>query len=172
MSLEIKTNPEEFRRFHCLLTKQNPNYHPYYFALNSNRKDPIEGVSWKAARLSFEDALDKMQRGFNIGIAGTDTDNLVIIDIDDLKKVNDSKPTLITKSRKRIGMHCFYFSEDEKSDNIFVDSAKQNIATEKCGEVRSSWQYVVVAGSYVPVDPQEKDDDGNLLMERLSLIHI
>lgn len=164
---EIQTKPDEFKKFHQLLVMDKVGYEPFYFALTEHGKEPIGGISWKKAKLTFEQAYAKMKNGFNIGIAGTDVDDLVIIDIDDLSKITDIKPTLISKSRKRIGQHCFYFTKDEITDNIFIDSAKQNIATEKYGEMRSNWQYVVAAGSFVPVNKEEKDDDGNILWDRI-----
>lgn len=151
------TNPEEFKKFHLLLTNGHPEYEPFYFPLNQKSKNPIEGKSWKKNRLKFEDAYRFMEKGFNIGIAGTDKDKLVIMDKDDIEKVGETKPTLSTVSRKRIGQHCFFFSEDKVSDSIFDDSAKQNIATEDYGEIRANWQYVVCAGSYVPVTKEELD---------------
>lgn len=154
--METNTNPEEFRRFHELLTVDAPaGYEPYYFPLERNGKDPIRGMSWKQNRKSFQEAHEMMQRGFNIGIAATSDDPLVIVDIDDLDQVASYKPTLVNQSRKRLGRHCFYFTEDQLGKNIFDNSAKQNIATEDAGEVRANWQYVVAAGSYVPVAPEE-----------------
>ena len=99
-----------------------------------------------------------MREGFNIGIAGTDKDNLCIVDIDNLEAVGGAKTTLTVKSRKQIGRHCFYFTKDEPSQGegaIFNNSAKQNIATEYAGEVRSNWQYVVCSGSFVPCSEEE-----------------
>ena len=67
------------------------------------------------------------------------------------------KPTLTVISRKRIGKHGYYFTKDKPAETIFDDSAKQNIATEVYGEIRAKWQYVVCAGSYVPVSPEEHE---------------
>jgi putative DNA primase/helicase len=150
------TDPAEFGRFHELLMKDAPKgFYPFYFTLEKNGKDPLKGTSWKNSRQSFEDAYKLMEKGFNIGIAATDKDKLVIVDIDDLKQIKDPKPTLMNQSRKRIGRHCFYFTEDSLARTIFDNSAKQNIATEDAGEVRSVWQYVVAAGSFVPCAPEE-----------------
>jgi len=154
--MSVYTDPEEFKKFHELLTADAPEgYQPYYFPLEKNGKDPWKGLSWKQNRKTFEQAYDLMKQGFNIGIAAIDTDPLVIVDIDDLSQVKSHKPTLENQSRKRIGRHCFYFTDDPLATSIFDNSAKQNIATEDAGEVRSNWQYVVAAGSYVPCAPEE-----------------
>lgn len=154
--MSVYTDPEEFKKFHELLTADAPEgYTPYYFPLEKNGKDPWKGLSWKQNRKTFKQAYDLMKQGFNIGIAAIDTDPLVIVDIDDLSQVKSHKPTLENQSRKRVGRHCFYFTDDPLAKTIFDNSAKQNIATEDAGEVRSNWQYVVAAGSYVPCAPEE-----------------
>ncbi len=154
--MSINTDPEEFIKFHCLLTASAPEgYQPFYFPLEKNGKDPWKGNSWKNNRKTVEEAYKLMGLGWNIGIAATDSDPLVIVDIDDLSQVKSHKPTLENQSRKRIGRHCFYFTSDPLAKSIFDNSAKQNIATEDAGEVRANWQYVVAAGSYVPCAPEE-----------------
>ncbi|CAG1004496.1 hypothetical protein METP3_03616 [Methanosarcinales archaeon] len=153
--LSIKTDPEEFKKFHALLTRDRPDFQPFYFPLNPNSKDPLDNKSWKANRITVEQAVKYLEMGFNIGIAATDTDILVLMDADDLEKVGAFKPTLTVISRKRIGKHGFYFTKDKPAETIFDDSAKQNIATEDAGEIRAKWQYVVCAGSYVPVSKEE-----------------
>ena len=155
----IRQNVGEFVRFHRLLTHLSDNYKPYYFALQVNGKEPpLSKLGWKhpSAWLTFEQAVRWMEHGHNIGIAGTNTDKLVIIDVDDeqMIPVTDILPTLSTRSRSRTGRHHFYFthepmySRDEKG--LVIPSAKINIATDEAGEVRSCWQYVVAPGSYVP----------------------
>lgn len=144
----MRTNPEEFKAFHELLTKGRPDYIPHYFKLKPNDKDPDVRGSWKESRLTFEQAYELMKLGSNIGIAGTDADDLVIIDLD-RPGIEDVKPTLRVKSRKRQGWHNFYFTKDPK--------CKKNIPTEEDGEVRTAWQYVVATGSFVPLE-QEKID--------------
>jgi len=156
MGMSVYTDPEELKKFHMLLMADAPRgYTPYYFPLEKNGKDPWKGMSWKQNRKTFNEAYNLMKQGFNIGIAAIDTDPLVIVDIDDLNQIKSHKPTLENQSRKRIGRHCFYFTEDTPAKSIFENSSKQNIATEDAGEVRSNWQYVVAAGSYVPVAPEE-----------------
>lgn len=152
------TDPEEFKKFHQFLTKGKHDYQPFYFPLVKNGKDPLPGISWKNNRKTFSEAYSLMEKGFNIGIAGTDEDNLCIVDIDNLEAVGEAKTTLTVKSRKQIGRHCFYFTDDEPAQGegaIFKNSAKQNIATEKAGEVRANWQYVVCSGSFVPCSERE-----------------
>jgi putative DNA primase/helicase len=144
------TNPEEFKRFHILLVRGAPKgYMPFYFPLEQNGKDPRKNISWKNNRKTFGEAYYLMKKGFNIGIAATSNDPLVIVDVDDLEQVPEIKPTLQVTSRKRIGRHNYYFSPD--------GSAKKNIATKDAGEVRANWQYVVAPGSFVPCSQEEID---------------
>lgn len=143
-SEELKTDIEQFKLFHELLLLNAPNaYKPFYFVCMKENKDPLPGISWKKSGLGFKKACNLMERGYNIGIAGTDYDSLCILDVDEMEKVPDKevKPTLQVFSRKRIGRHNYYFSQD--------GSAKKNISA-NVGELRSSWQYVLTPGSYVP----------------------
>ena len=154
--MSIYTDPGEFKLFHSLLMADAPEgFQPFYFPLEKNGKDPLKGNSWKANRKTFQEAYNLLEKGFNIGIAATEKDPLVIVDIDDLTQVKDPKPTLMNNSRKRVGRHCFYFTDDPVARTVFDNSSKQNIATEEAGEVRAVWQYVVAAGSYVPCAPEE-----------------
>lgn len=148
------TDVLEFRKFHELLLLNAPKgYKPYLFVCQKKGKDPLPGISWKKMRVSFEKACSLMERGYNIGVAGTDLPNdyLCIMDVDDLSQVqaNEIKMTLEITSRKRIGRHYYYFSMDK--------SAKMNIATGDAGELRSVWQYVLAPGSYVPCSAEEKE---------------
>ena len=137
------TKPEEFKKFNKLLTHNTP-WKPWYFKLRVD-KDPLEGISWKAlsSKMSPRQAYNWMKAGYNIGIAATNMDPLVIIDVDDVTMIPDSmmKPTLTVTSRKRLGRHYFYLTEDAR--------CKVNIPTDEYGEMRAMWQYVVAPGSYV-----------------------
>jgi len=151
----MTTNPEEFRLFHRLLTKGRPTYQPFYIVLRSGGKVPLgERGSWKGAGVSFEEAKKWMAKGFNIGLAGTGDDGLVIIDEDKEGTFNDAKPTLTVRTRRRTGRHRFYFTEDRNcKTNITVNDP--NDKNESLGELRTSWQYVVVAGAFVTTDTKE-----------------
>ena len=142
------TDPAMFERFHKALTSERQGYTPWYFLLSKGLKDPVAGISWKQleGRLSFEQALKKMRAGHNIGIAATGMDPLCIVDIDDITATPDEivKPTLTTRSRKRIGRHYFYFTDDPR--------CKENLPTDSKGEIRSSFEYVVAPGSFVLCD--------------------
>lgn len=151
----MSTNPEEFKKFHTLLTQSSPKeYIPHYFELNKNDKDPATKGSWKtaSARLSYVEALKLLEKGSNIGIAGTDDDILSIVDVDDIKKTPLSalKPTLTSRTSKRVGFHGIYFNPPNTQK-------LPNIATGGYGEVRSKWQYVVAAGSFVPRSKEHID---------------
>ena len=149
-SVANKTDPEEFKKFHVLLMINAPKlYKPYYLALQKQGKEPLPGINWKKTPKTYEQALSLMRKGFNIGIAGTDSDYLCIMDVDDLSQVrlDQIKPTLQITSRKRMGRHYYYFSLDR--------SAKKNIPTRDAGELRTTWQYVLAPGSYVPCGEKE-----------------
>ena len=127
-------------------------YKPHYFLIQRNGKVPDgreilrrsnKNASWKEehARLDIIHALAWIEKGGNIGIAGTD--GLVNIDIDDEKYIDLLPITLTAISRSRKGRHGFYWKHpDEKILPL-------NIPTDY-GEVRADWQYVLAPGSYVP----------------------
>jgi hypothetical protein len=143
------TRPDELRRFVELLVEDAPaDYEPHLIKLRKGSKAPALDREWKQhdARLSLDDAVELMQQGHNIGIAGTDTDPLVNIDVDDDDRTTpDELPgTLRARSRSRTGWHAWGFDE-----HAGTDDAIPNIATGTAGEVRSSWQYVVAPGSMV-----------------------
>jgi putative DNA primase/helicase len=142
----------EFIAFIKLLGQSAPDLVPWLIRLNPAGKDPIEGVSWKDptyGRLTIYQAIDYMKHGGNVGIAGTDHDNLVMTDCDGgIIQANEVKSTLMVKTRSRIGKHAY---------NINIDTPKiPNIPTDEAGEVRSIWQFVVAPGSYVPVTDTKK----------------
>lgn len=164
--VQTHTCPEELEEF---LSYFPADFTPYLFPLEPSGKDPLEDYSWKPGtskrtgktytgnRVSKEDAIKRLGEGYNIGIAGTDSDQLSIMDKDDLEAVGPSKLTLVTKSRKQIGEHHFYFSDDPVISGKIstAQSAKQNIPTGTAGEIRSVWQYVVACGSFVHCTPEE-----------------
>lgn len=149
----MKTKPEEFKKFITLLLRDAPEgYHPHLFRCEKESKAPkIEYGSWKSERqrLTPKKALWWLQNKGNIGIAGMPDDPLINVDIDDEEKTRkeDLKPTLMARSRSRVGVHAWYFSRDDVP----------NIPTDNAGEIRASGQYVVAPGSYVPCDKNLPD---------------
>jgi putative DNA primase/helicase len=112
--MSIYTDYKEFMRFHSLLMATAPEgYQPFYFPLDKEGKDPLPKISWKNNRKTFKEACSLMRQGYNIGIAATDKDPLVIVDIDDKSQVPELKPTLKIISRKRLGEHNFFFTNDK-----------------------------------------------------------
>ncbi len=111
--------------------------------------------SWKAAyaKLSIDEAVERLKLGGNVGISSRDGELLVIYDRDS-PIVKDKISTLTVTSRKRIAGHSYCWRKE--GDN----SLNVNIPTE-LGEVRSCDQYVLAPGSFVPVSDKEKtiEDD-------------
>jgi hypothetical protein len=138
--------PDEFRQFHDLLTEAAPDgYEPHYFRCRRASKDPaIQFGSWKDddAQLTVEEAVEWMQRGGNVGIAGRPDGPLVNVDIDDDEETTpeDVPASLRARSRSRTGWHTWYF---DPAGDI------PNIPTDEYGEIRTDWQYVVAPGSFV-----------------------
>lgn len=146
-----KPRVSELIKFHTLLMKNAPKgYQPHYIRLNPGGKDPVLGLGWKTplGRLSISEAINWMANGGNIGLAGTPNDPLVDVDCDGgIIQDSEIKPTLMDTSRSRIGKHAFYWN--------FEKTKIPNIPTKGAGEVRCRWSFVVVAGSYVSVTPEE-----------------
>lgn len=105
--------------------------------------------SWKAswARLTKQEAIQRLQQGKNIGIAARKNDALAIIDQDTPDAEAPAKETLTCISRRRNGKHYFFFTTDPR--------CKQTIPTEHLGELRSADAYVVSAGSYCAIDEEQ-----------------
>jgi len=154
----IKTKPSEFKKFHKILMSNAPEgYIPWYFPVVKNNKAP-DGLAvakrasrdckekkgnWKAswARLSYEEAVERLRQGDNVGISGRKEDPLIIIDIDNWDYRNMMPDTLTIRSRKRCGFHGYCWKDST------CNKLPLNIPTE-FGEIRSSDQYVVAPGSY------------------------
>jgi hypothetical protein len=153
----------EFKTFYkCLMQNAPTGFIPWFFPLGKDSKVPADDVirrrspmncvdkaSWKAkhARLTFGEGLRLIEKGYNIGISARENDCLVLIDMDYITGENDLKPSLIVRSRSRIGGHGYFFSVDTR--------LKRNITTDKNGEIRSCDQYLVAPGSYVPTSEEE-----------------
>jgi putative DNA primase/helicase len=161
----LKTIPEEFIKFHNLLMSNAPQgYIPWHFPVVANNKSPdhlavlkrcktkIETkYSWKEkhARLSFEEAVERLKQGENVGISARKGDPLVIIDIDNPKFVDKMPDTLIVRSRKRVGFHGFCWADNFE---------KLNIPTAD-GEIRAVDQYVVACGSYCTTSENDINEE-------------
>jgi len=79
--------PDEFEKFIELLLADAPSdYTPWLFRVEEGSKAPAtEFGSWKSqrAKLSPEQAVQWMERGGNVGVAGRPDDALVNVDIAD-----------------------------------------------------------------------------------------
>jgi len=174
------TDPEQFKLFHELTTKNDPEKDYWYLPLGRGEvviqkrktkdgkvesvatisgKDPLVYGKWKDEehRLTFEQAYQRLKEGFNVGVAAKENDHNVILDVDDMDLVGETKPTLQATSRKRLGRHNYYITEEPSrgEDNPYVITANDNIPLDDAGELRSNWLYVVAPGSFVPCGPTE-----------------
>jgi len=178
----IKTKPEEFKVFHNLLMTTAPKgYMPWYFPINYEDKDPDGLAIYKKApkdfkgkkggwlndwaRLSYEEALQRLEQGFNVGIGARKEDDLILIDIDNWKFKEQMPETLTIKSRSRSGLHGFCFAKK--------GFKKFNLPTDDYGELRCVDQYVVASGSYVPtteIKVNEELNSGHINEEEKNII--
>jgi len=144
-------------------------YTPFYFKCAPGGKEPyLPAGSWKKARITYEEAVEWLEQGGNVGIAATEDDQLVIIDIDDLGRTDwkKQKATLTGRSGSRMGVHLFYWEE--------IPGLIPNVPTDDAGEIRANWQYVIAPGSYVEqskeriekMDPDEREMAGHYTIER------
>jgi transposase len=155
--------PQEFERFYRLLMDDAPDgYQPHLFRCGKQSKAPATSGSWKSeqARLSFDEAVNALENGYNVGIAGMADDSLVNVDIDGARAphIDAVRPTLKAKSRSR---------EPGTGHAFFWDSQGDipNIPTAESGEVRCDGQYVIAPGSYVPPNPVADVPDDSSLRE-------
>jgi putative DNA primase/helicase len=162
-----ETRPGQFLEFINRLMdseKAPEDYTPFLFPVQKNNKAPGTKISWKApqSRLTIAEARKRLSENIgNVGIAGRPDDRLILLDIDDPSIEDDIKPTLKIRSRSRSGTHAIYWADPED------DILPVNIPTKK-GELRSSDQYVVAPGSYVPVkdeDLEDKVEEGEITEE-------
>lgn len=148
------TKPGQFLEFmDRLLDSKNVSegYKPFIFPVQQGNKAPSTNISWKApqSRLSIPEARKRLAGNHgNVGIAGRPEDRLILLDIDDPSIEDELKETLKIRSRSRSGTHAIYWADPED------EALPCNIPTDK-GELRSSDQYVVAPGSYVPVTDSE-----------------
>lgn len=105
-------------------------------------------TSWKAAhaRLTAQEAMDRLRAGGNVGFAARKDDPAVIVDIDDPLVPDLKVETLALQSRSREGRHRIGFAKDA--------SAKTNLSTNDQGEIRSCDEYIVAPGSFCACSPE------------------
>lgn len=143
------TNRREFAAFHRLLMQDAPKgYEPHYIRVEERGKLPdIEAPSWKMedARLTREEADKALAQGYNVALAAMEDDPLVLIDLDNPSYQKDLPATLQVCSRSNVGFHAYGFMPNDNT--VFP----VNITVEPdVGSVRSSNQYCLVPGSFVP----------------------
>ena len=159
-------DPNEFLKFYTLLMESAPDgYIPWIFVADKMDKAPHTARgAWsnEKNRVTVEQAIKLMRRGFNMGIAGMN-DHLIIVDIDNEDAIDQCTiiPTLSVRSRSRTGAHYFYYIDDP--------SEKRNISISDVGELRGQHQYTICAGSYVPIDDDNVPDEEQELCGRYTV---
>ena len=126
---------------------------PWLFKCAKGGKDPYRRQgSWKdeSNRLTPEEAIKAMERGFNIGLAGMEDDRLSQKDIDELEHfdLTNLNSGLTVRSQSRTGFHQPEFSEEP--------GAIPNIPHPEAGEIRAQGQYTIAPGSHI--DPDDEDE--------------
>src|SRR6056297_3225140 len=164
------TRPGQFKILMQSLMESAPeDYTPWIFPVQENSKAPATKISWKAeqSRLTVPEAVHRLKNNYgNVGLAGKPDDQLILLDVDDPSILNEVKDTLQIRSRSRgteeqPAIHAIYWADPED------EKLPCNIPTDK-GEIRSSDQYVVAPGSYVPCterELQEKMEKGEITEE-------
>lgn len=152
--------PGQFKAFVTRLMDNAPEgYTPWLFPVQTKSKAPATHISWKAkqSRYTIPEAMQRLKQGYgNVGIAGKPDDQLILLDVDDPSILDEVKDTLQIRSRSRgteekPAIHAIYWADSED------DKLPCNIPTDK-GEIRSSDQYVVAPGSYVPCTEEELEE--------------
>ena len=159
-----ESNPDEFKLFYEMLMRSAPEgYTPHLFKCRSGGKEPYGAESWtsKEAVLSFEEATEWLKTGGNIGIAGTNEDRLVVVDIDneDIVDYTHEKQTLTCRTSSRCGVHLYYFETEPgliPNKDVDIEVNKEIVHV---GELRTDRKYVIVPGSWAePEDPDKEED--------------
>jgi len=162
-----QTRPGQFKVMMKILLQNAPKgYTPWIFPVQKNSKAPSTKISWKASksRLTIPEAVHRLRNNYgNVGLAGKPDDQLILLDVDNPSILDEVKDTLKIRSRSRgtdekPAIHAVYWANEDDEE------LPCNIPTEK-GEIRSSDQYVVAPGSYVPCTENELSDkveDGEL----------
>lgn len=152
-----ETRPGHFKALMKKLMDTAPEgYTPWIFPVQKRNKAPSTRISWKAeqSRMTIPEAMQRLKGDFgNVGLAGKPDDQLILLDVDDPSILDEVKDTLKIRSRSRgteeePAIHAIYWADPED------ERLPCNIPTDK-GEIRSSDQYVVAPGSFVPCTEEE-----------------
>jgi hypothetical protein len=141
-------NPKEFQTLLHRIPK-NIIENVWFFPLRGNNKSPdVPTGNVIKNNLTFKldshAALKRFYNGLNVGVYAL-PGGLMFLDLGITK-------TFTVKSRN--GGYHFYYLNDGKWKNQQIKINGQVV-----GELRTNWQYVVAAGSYI--DPSKDNHDGN-----------
>jgi len=126
----MKTNLDEFIKFHELVKEFNPCYIVASpgSKINRNRK-----------RVSFDIAKSVLERGYNVGLLANEDSPLIILDIDHPENMTPYPETLKCISGSRKGFHLIYITEDRIENYNGL-----------AGELQAINRYIICPGSFVP----------------------
>ncbi len=107
--------------------------------LAPNSKRPVSGYKWTENRITVNQAIQLLSRGYNIAFVSK-KNGLCFIDIDNPKLLSKlhSPPTLVVKTPHG-GYHLYYYNDLMLESNVFADGI----------EFRMHNAYVVGAGSCI-----------------------
>jgi hypothetical protein len=149
----LSTDFKEFKKLFDRIPKERLD-NVRFIPLQSTKKIPYRGESWKNYKLTYYECKDKMKMMSNIGVVALPK-GICIVDIDtnkdrrilDIDIANEldcyNTFTVLTRSN---GLH-FYFLNDGgyNTQDLIVNG-------ENIGELRANWSYVLSAGSFVDMD--------------------
>jgi hypothetical protein len=157
------TNVSDFKKFFSMIPKDYLE-NTWFFPVRQDAKEPDvrRGTDQKSPknRLLFSDCVKRLKSGKNVGLYGL-PQGLMILDLD-VKEgkllasngfLDRLESTLEIRSRN--GGRQYYYLNDGKYANQILKEKETVI-----GELRCFWWYVVVCGSYVPIDEHNFDGDG------------
>ena len=161
------TNPKDFKTLYSLIPHEKRDK-VWCFPIRSGKKNPEvpAGTVLKgnlSYRLSYAEALTRLQWGSNVGIYAI-SGGLMFLDLDVSGKkllasrgfldALESKNTTLKIKTRNGGFQYYFWNEGIFPNQVLKENGVQ------IGELRTDWYYVVGVGSYVAPDENSIGDDG------------
>lgn len=165
---ERTTDPAEFKKFHMLLLQNAPpGFTPPYIPIEEHGKYPPGSVDSREVHqefyrtnrcLDFEEALERLEMGKNVGIIAVPEERLLSIDTDyykgDIGEIADMPETLSVTSRSRAGRHFYLFISE--STSYILNGSSGNVSAPGIDCIKVNGGYTLTPGSYVPVESSDE----------------